>query len=95
MADVNHARIRYDREELRNILAAYTIEPDECLDLYEKSRREGRDRPCQSQVYYGPGHQSSMFCQVRGDHMTHSADLPGGGYAEWKDDHPYSDIGWL
>lgn len=89
----NPVKVRYDRAALEDILIEDgTIGPKRAaaiLDAYERSRAEGQDKPCQSLVFHGPGHQSSTYCQSRGEHSQHYADLPSGGYAEWTDDDPY------
>lgn len=83
----NRVRIRYDRDELLEVLGETFAS---ALDEYEKRRAEGRDKPCQSEVWHGPGHQSSTFCELRGPHTGHFADLPSGGFAEWTDKDPYA-----
>lgn len=90
---VNKPRIRYDREEMIELLSRRTshtvLRVMAIVDEYEKTRAEGKDKPCQSRVWHGPGHQSSTFCQQRGEHDEHYAQLLSGGYAEWTDKDPY------
>lgn len=102
----NKSTIRYDREELTvtliNYLGMNRAAAEFALNGYEDSRREGKDKACQSKVWHGPGHQSSTFCEARGGlhdetkdgKVLHMASLPSGGWAEWTDDDPYDRGGW-
>lgn len=38
--------------------------------------------PCASSVLHGPGHQSETYCQVKGPHQIHGADIMG-EWHEW------------
>lgn len=91
----NRVHVRYDRAELEAVFTEDgTVGPKRLaalLDEYERVRAEGKDRPCQSEVYHGPGHQSATYCQATGDHERHEALLPSGGYADWSDDDPYAE----
>jgi hypothetical protein len=70
----NEARVRYDRDELievlteQGMLAGYA---EAAANLYERRRAAGKDMPCQSVVHHGPGHQGTTYCQVQGGDAGH------------------------
>lgn len=73
MTRENPARIRYDRDELEAVLRNHVSGISDArvgslLSDYESRRAMGKDKPCQVRLWHGPGHQSSSFCEVRGNH---------------------------
>lgn len=75
MTELNTARIRYDRTSLIAVLSLGTSLSEQDItkiaDTYEAMRVNGKDKPCQSKVWHGPGHQSSTFCGMRGGETGH------------------------
>lgn len=81
----NTARIRYDREHLASVLSVRLHLPSStvaaALTRYEQERTVGKDAPCQSVVWHGPGHQSSTHCQATGGESGHDHIGPDGYYS--------------
>ena len=98
----NLVRVRFDAGELKEEMLAVGIHPDDAdkvLLRYYARRANGRDKPCQSEVHHGPGHQSSTYCEITGGPTQHD-DTDGvlthaAGNMEWTDERPYSDEGWF
>lgn len=91
----NRARVRYDRDELLSVLAGFFPERADQLyevaDRYEVRRSVGADKPCQSWIMHGPGHQSASYCELTGEHEEHSWD---DGRYTWTGDHGSTGVEW-
>jgi hypothetical protein len=44
---------------------------------------------CNAQLHHGPGHQSHTYCQLKGPHKIHLANV-GFEVAQWKTKHVFS-----
>ena len=58
----------------------------------EEEHRRTRDGLCVARIHHGPGHQSSTFCELTGNHKIHHATFGEfDSYQEWEGYEAFSD----